>query len=50
MGWPDFEDAVQYRCAVQISADRIITRNPRHFANSNIPVVTPAEFLVALSL
>lgn len=41
----DFEDAVQYYAAVKIKADFIITRNRKDFALSQIPVLTPSEFL-----
>lgn len=41
----DFEDAVQYYAAVKIKADFIITRNGKDFALSQIPVLTPSEFL-----
>lgn len=41
----DFEDCLHDECAVQNSADYIITRNTDDFANSNIPAVTPADFL-----
>lgn len=43
--WDDFEDAVQYVAGQNISADYIITRNPTDFANSQIEVVSPEEFL-----
>jgi predicted nucleic acid-binding protein len=43
----DFEDAIQYYCASQISeCEAIITRNPKDFALSSIPVKTPQQFLV----
>ena len=42
----DFEDAVQFYTAVYSEADYIITRNVRHFPQDNIPVLTPADFLV----
>ena len=40
----DFEDAMQYDCAVSGSADVIVTRDKTGFSTSQIPVVTPAEF------
>lgn len=43
-GWNDFEDAVQYYSSQTFIADYIITRNPKDFAKSNIPVYTPSEF------
>lgn len=45
MRWKDFEDAVQYATAQRIHADYIITRNIRDFQKSEIPAVTPEEFL-----
>ena len=47
-GWDDFEDAVQMAAAVSISADYLITRNPRDFQDGGIPVVEPAVFLTLL--
>lgn len=47
-GWPDFEDAVQMAAAVQAQADYLITRNPRDFQSSILPVVQPAAFLTLL--
>lgn len=41
----DFEDCLQDECAVQNNAEYIITRNIDDFANSNIPAITPADFL-----
>ena len=48
-GFRDFEDAVQYYCALQISkCEVIITRNPKDFESSNLPVTTPQSFLTYL--
>ena len=44
-GWNDFEDAVQYSVAKKLKAKYIVTRNKKDFSNSNIAVVSPAEFL-----
>ena len=44
-GWNDFEDAVQYHSSLPFASDYIITRNPKDFANSSVPVYTPTEFL-----
>ncbi len=42
----DFEDAVQYQCALSIvGIDGIITRNKKDFKNAHIPVYTPFEAL-----
>ena len=44
----DFEDAMQFRCAQKAKADYIITRNPKDFTTSSIPIRTPHEFLTEL--
>lgn len=41
----DFEDAVQYFCALQLSCEVFITRNRKDFKHSAIPILTPEEFL-----
>ena len=41
----DFEDAVQFYTATYSEADYIITRNPKHFPQNDIPVLTPNAFL-----
>ena len=43
--WNDFEDSVQYVTGKNISANYIITRNPADFANSQVKVLSPEEFL-----
>ncbi|NPV56729.1 MAG: PIN domain-containing protein [Anaerolineae bacterium] len=45
LDYPDFEDAVQMVSAVQNRLDYLITRNPKNFLPSLIPVVQPVEFL-----
>ena len=41
----DFEDAIQYFCALQVpECEAIITRNPCDFALSNVLVTTPQDF------
>ena len=40
----DFEDAVQMCQADRLGADYIVTRNIRHYKDSKIPALTPAEF------
>ena len=47
MRWKDFEDAVQYAVALANHVDAIITRNVRDFERTDIPVLTPGEFLDA---
>ena len=46
-GLADFEDAVQYFCAVHAKTDCIVTRNPDDFPDDSvIPVLNPGEFMV----
>jgi predicted nucleic acid-binding protein len=44
----DFEDAVQYFSALHHKAQIILTRNKKDFKNSEIPTMTPSEFLASL--
>ena len=42
----DFEDAIQYYCALQIpKCEAIITRNAKDFKLSTIPIMNPYKFL-----
>ncbi len=41
----DFEDAVQYFCALQANSDFFLTRNKKDFKQSSLPILTPDEFL-----
>ena len=43
--FPDFEDCLQSKCALQVNADYIVTRNVKDFTASKIPAVTPAELM-----
>lgn len=43
----DFEDCLQDRCAENVGADYIITRNVKDFEGSAVPAVTPEAFLDA---
>jgi len=43
--WDDFEDSVQFTVGEGLSADYIVTRNTQDFSSSNIPAVTPEQFL-----
>ena len=45
LGWPDFEDAVQAICALEIEADHLVTRDQQSFKPLTISVVTPSELL-----
>ena len=42
----DMEDALQAWCAIKAKADALITRDPDGFVKVNIPVMSPAEFVV----
>ena len=41
----DFEDAIQYHCAIESAADIIITRNLKDFKASELPVMTSSQFI-----
>ena len=41
----DFEDCLQGKCAADIQADYIVTWNTKDYIKSQIPAITPAEFL-----
>jgi predicted nucleic acid-binding protein len=46
--WKDFEDAIQYIAAKEGKADFIITRNKEDFEATDIPCVSPTEFITYL--
>jgi predicted nucleic acid-binding protein len=49
-GFPDFEDSIQYCCALDNKKiEVIITRNIRDYKNSRLPVMTPGGFLKTAS-
>ncbi len=43
----DLEDAVQYFSALRADASCIVSRDPGHFPRSDVPVLSPTEFLAA---
>lgn len=45
----DFEDSLQYFCAISKNCSHIITRNGKHFKNSVIPVMTAEEYINSFS-
>ena len=49
-GFKDFEDGLQYQCALDARCDCIITRNKKDYINSSIPVMTASEFLINVGL
>ena len=44
----DFEDSLQYYSALRTECDIIITRNGKDFKKSQIPIMTPDEFLKSI--
>ncbi|WP_088892062.1 type II toxin-antitoxin system VapC family toxin [Leptolyngbya ohadii] len=43
LDFEDFEDAVQYACAIVHRVDAIVTRDASGFVNAEIPVVLPED-------
>ena len=41
----DFEDAIQYYTATEGKANLIVTRNIKDFSKSEIPVLTPEDYI-----
>jgi predicted nucleic acid-binding protein len=48
-GGLDFEDDVQIECAIVARLEAIVTRDPKGFAHSPIPAITPGELLSRLA-
>ena len=49
-GFQDFEDSIQYNCALYYKKiDVLITRNTKDYKNSEIPVMTPSDYLKTVS-
>lgn len=46
----DFEDAVQYYVALEQKVDYIVTRNKKDYITTQIPVVTPQEYIAVARL
>lgn len=44
----DFEDSIQLACATLDQLDAIVTRDPKDFSGSNLPIYSPAELLTQL--
>jgi predicted nucleic acid-binding protein len=44
----DFEDGLQYYSAIENGQEIIITRDLNRFKESNIPVMTPEEYLTSI--
>ncbi|MBD2104323.1 type II toxin-antitoxin system VapC family toxin [Leptolyngbya sp. FACHB-261] len=45
----DFEDAIQYSCAVLNQLDAIVTRNQQDFVSSTLRILTPATLIEELA-
>ena len=41
----DFEDAIQYYCAIENGINILVTRNLKDFKHARIPVLTAEEFV-----
>jgi predicted nucleic acid-binding protein len=49
-GFSDFEYSIQYNCVLDYKKiDVLITRNTKDYRNSEIPVMTPADYLKTVS-
>lgn len=44
----DFEDALQYFCAIKMDCNILITRNEKDFSVADIPIMTPVEYLKSI--
>ena len=49
-GFRNLEDAIQYSSAARAGAACIISRNLRAFPRSDLPILTPQEFLTTDAL
>jgi predicted nucleic acid-binding protein len=49
-GFNDFEDAIQYYCALDLDViDFIVTRNNKDFKKSTLPIVSPEEAIAIIN-
>ncbi|NJN04414.1 MAG: PIN domain-containing protein [Leptolyngbyaceae cyanobacterium SL_1_1] len=48
LGLKDFEDSIQLACATLDQLDAIVTRDPKDFSGSNLPIYSPTELLIQL--
>ena len=44
----DFEDSIQNACATNSKMKIIVTRNVKDFKHSQLPIMTPIEFLIKI--
>jgi predicted nucleic acid-binding protein len=49
LDWPDFEDAVTAAAAASAGCDALVSRNPRDFKGSPVPVVDAAAALALIT-
>ena len=45
LGLIDFEDGIHLACASLAQFDAIVTRDPKDFSGSNLPICSPTELL-----
>lgn len=45
----DFEDALQYFCALKGDCNILLTRNPKDFKLSELPIMTAEEYLASIN-
>lgn len=45
----DFEDAIQYYCAIENNLNILITRNEKDYKNATINVLSPKSFIALVS-
>jgi predicted nucleic acid-binding protein len=50
LDWTDFEDCVQFTAGESLEVRYIITRDAVGFAESNIPTVSPEQFLAMITV
>ena len=48
LGLKDFEDSIQLACATLDQLDGIVTRDPKDFSGSKLPIYSPTELLKQL--
>lgn len=44
-GLEDFEDAIQFQCAKRCRAKILITRNPKHFPDNELTIMSSDQFV-----
>ena len=49
-GFGDFEDGVTHSAALEVQADRIVTRNDEDFGAATVPIVSPAAFVATKTI